>query len=70
MSQTKIYIQRMQSSSKISKLTHQNAKLMNTTSNPANKNRDRKNTIELDEQFPFYEDLASIATLRSNPTIE
>jgi len=68
MSQIKIYI--MQSSSKISKLTHQNAKLMNTTSNPANKNRDRKNTIELDEQFPFYEDLASIATLRSNPVIQ
>ena len=68
MSQTKIYI--MQSSSKISKLTHQNAKLMNTTSNPKNKNKDRENTIKLDEQFPFYEDSTSIATLRSKPTIQ
>ena len=70
MSQTKIYMERMQSSSKISKLTHQNAKLMSTTSNPENKNRDRKNTFKLDEQFSLDEDSTSIATLRSNPTIQ
>jgi len=51
MSQTKIYMQRMQSNLKIWKLIHQNAKLMNTTSNPKHKNRDRKNTIKHDEQF-------------------
>ena len=42
--QTKIYI--MQSSSKISKLTHQNVKLTNTTFNPENKNKDRKKYYE------------------------
>ena len=41
----------MQSRLKISKLTHQNAKLTNTTSNPENKNRDRKNVVKLDEQY-------------------
>jgi len=43
---------------------------MNATSNPENENRDRKNTIKLDEQFPYYEDSTSIATLRSNPGIQ
>jgi len=41
----------MQSSLKISKLTHQNVNLMHTTSKPKHKNKDRKIAIKPDEEF-------------------
>ena len=59
----------MQSSSKFSKLTHQNANLTHTTSKPDHKNKDRKIAIKPNEEFVFDEDSTSIATLRSNPAI-
>ena len=59
----------MQSSSKISKLTHQHPKLTHTTSKPENKNRDLENVITPDEEFAFDEDSTSIAPLRSTPVI-
>ena len=52
----------MQSNSKISKLTHENANLTYTTSKAKHKNRDRKSLSN--EEFAFDESSTPIAMLR------